>query len=84
MGYTRGQYLSKPSRCRWQLWNYLNYYRAGDKRMTNQEATELIKNAGFEGGWTLIEDVLIQWEHNQDPPAPLTRPKATDETPTAD
>jgi hypothetical protein len=52
--------------------------------MTNQEATELIKNAGFEGGWTLIEDVLIQWEHDQDPPAPLTRPEATDETPTAD
>ena len=49
--------------------------------MTNQEATELIMNAGFEGGWTLIGDVLIQWEHDEDPPAPLTRPEADDETP---
>lgn len=48
--------------------------------MTNQEAVELIKNAGFVGGWTLIEDVLIQWEHEEEPPAPLVRPQeATDE-----
>ena len=52
--------------------------------MTNQEATQLIIDAGFKGGWTLFEDVLVQWEHDTDPPAPLTRPEATDETPTAD
>ena len=50
--------------------------------MTNQEAVELIQNAGFVGGWTLIEDVLIQWEHDDEPPAPLARPTETsNETP---
>ena len=51
--------------------------------MTNDEATQLILNSGVVGGWTLYGDVLTVWEHDQDPPAPLTRPKAADETPTA-
>jgi hypothetical protein len=51
--------------------------------MTNFEATQLLLNAGFDSGWTLFGDVLIQWEHDKDPPAPLTRPEATDETPSA-
>jgi hypothetical protein len=41
-------------------------------------------DAGFTDGWAMFDDVLILWEHDQDPPAPLTRPEATDETPTAD
>ena len=45
--------------------------------MTNEEATQLLIDAGIEGGWTLVEDVLIQWEHEEDPPAPLTRPEVT-------
>ena len=52
--------------------------------MTHQEATDLLHDAGFYTGWALSGDVLILWQHDTDPPAPLTRPKATDETPTAD
>jgi hypothetical protein len=44
---------------------------------------KLLLDAGFVNGWALSEEVLLLWEHSQDPPAPLTRPKATDETPTA-
>jgi hypothetical protein len=49
--------------------------------MTNDEATQLILDSGIVGGWTLHGDTLILWEHDQDPPAPLTRPEAIDETP---
>ena len=49
--------------------------------MTNDEATQLILNAGIVGGWTLHGDILTLWEHEQEPPAPLKRPQATDETP---
>jgi len=52
--------------------------------MTHQELTQLLLDAGFDSGWALSGETLIIWEHNQDPPAPLTRPIATDETPTAD
>ena len=48
------------------------------------ELIELLLSKGFTENWTLSDGVLTQWEHEQDPPAPLTRPEATDETPTAD
>ncbi len=32
-------------------------------------------DAGFTGGWALADEVLILWEHDQDPPAPLVRPE---------
>ena len=35
---------------------------------------ELLTQAGFTDGWALAEDVLILWEHDEDPPAPLERP----------
>ena len=41
-------------------------------------------DAGFSDGWALADDVLILWEHDTEPPAPLTRPEATDETPSPD
>jgi len=41
-------------------------------------------DAGFTDGWALADDELVIWEHDIEPPAPLTRPKATDETLTAD
>ena len=41
-------------------------------------------DAGFTDGWALADDVLVLWEHEQDPPAPLTRPEETDETPSTD
>jgi hypothetical protein len=46
------------------------------------ELIELLLEAGFMNGWALSEDVLVLWEHDEDPPAPLTRP--TDEIPIAD
>jgi hypothetical protein len=37
---------------------------------------QLLIDAGFKSGWALSEEKLILWEHNADPPLPLTRPKA--------
>ena len=31
--------------------------------------------AGFVDGWALQEETLILWEHEEDPPKPLTHPK---------
>jgi hypothetical protein len=45
---------------------------------------QLLLNAGYESGWALLGDQLTVWEHDQDPPAPLTRPEPTDETPNPD
>jgi hypothetical protein len=52
--------------------------------MTHEELTKLLQDNGFYNGWCLAGDTLTLWFHDQDPPAPLTRPEATDETPTAD
>ena len=38
---------------------------------------QLLLDAGFTDGWALQGDVLVLWEHDVDPPAPLERP--TDE-----
>ena len=46
---------------------------------TQQEHDELIAlltAAGFDTGWVLAGNVLVRWEHDADPPAPLTRPEA--------
>ena len=42
--------------------------------MNNPAMVQLLEVAGFSSGWALHEDTLILWEHEQDPPAPLTRP----------
>jgi len=42
--------------------------------MSHQEIIDLLVSSGFENGWILSGDVLIVWEHQQDPPAPLVRP----------
>ena len=52
--------------------------------MMTQPMIQLLLDAGFKNGWALSGETLILWEHDTDPPAPLTRPEATDETPTAD
>jgi len=53
--------------------------------MTHLEAIKLLEDAGFETGWALAGGVLVLWEHDTDPPAPLTRPtEATDEATIAD
>ncbi len=42
-------------------------------------------DAGFTDGWALHGDVLVIWEHETDPPAPLIRhTEATNEATTAD
>ena len=51
--------------------------------MTHEELLQLLADAGFDTGWVLAGEELTLWEHDQDPPAPLTRPEATDETPAA-
>ena len=35
---------------------------------------KLLRDAGYETGWALLGDELTIWEHDEDPPAPLTRP----------
>jgi hypothetical protein len=43
---------------------------------------QVLLDLGFTDGWSLFGDELVLWEHDTDPPAPLTRPKeTTDETP---
>lgn len=40
-------------------------------------SVQLLIDAGFESGWALSENVLVLWEHDEDPPAPLVRPNET-------
>jgi hypothetical protein len=35
---------------------------------------QLLLEAGYNDGWAVAGDVLVLWEHDEDPPAPLTRP----------
>jgi hypothetical protein len=42
------------------------------------EHTKLVQkliDAGFDTGWALNGTDLVLWEHEADPPKPLTRPK---------
>ena len=41
-----------------------------------RELVNLLLNAGFDSGWVLSGDTLTVWEHDAEPPAPLTRPVA--------
>jgi hypothetical protein len=45
----------------------------------HQELLDLLTKAGFVDGYALAGDKLILWQHQENPPAPLTRPE-TDET----
>ena len=42
--------------------------------MSHEELCQLLLDAGFNGGWAITGDVLTLWEHEEEPPAPLTRP----------
>ena len=42
----------------------------------HDQLTKLLTDAGFENGWVLQAEELVFWEHEEDPPKPLTRPKA--------
>ena len=50
--------------------------------MTHNELCHLLFAQNYDSGWALSGETLILWEHDTDPPAPLTRPtETTDETP---
>ena len=42
--------------------------------MSHEEVCKLLKDAGFTDGWAVAGDILILWEHEEDPPSPLIRP----------
>ena len=42
--------------------------------MTHEELAKLLADAGFDSGWVLQGDQLLLWDHDENPPAPLTRP----------
>lgn len=46
--------------------------------MSHRELVTLLLDKGFTDGWVLLGETLTIWEHDADPPAPLTRPKASD------
>jgi hypothetical protein len=52
--------------------------------MNHKELMQLLFDNGFDTGWGLSGETLVLWEHDAEPPAPLKRPKPTDETPITD
>jgi len=54
-----------------------------DENTKHKELVEKLLEAGFTTGWALNGAELVLWEHEQDPPAPLTRPVAEKTTKTA-
>jgi hypothetical protein len=44
--------------------------------MITDPMIEVLIAAGFNSGWVLSESKLVLWEHDEDPPPPLTRPEA--------
>ena len=47
--------------------------------MKTPPLAQLLLDAGFTDGWGMAGETLVLWEHDEDPPAPLTRPEATDD-----
>jgi len=43
--------------------------------MIDDPMEELLRNAGFSEGWAIADGVLVIWEHEEEPPEPLERPK---------
>jgi hypothetical protein len=44
--------------------------------MSHEEIVQMLIVAGFNNGWVLSGTELILWEHDAEPPSPLTRPEA--------
>ena len=44
--------------------------------MTQDELVERLIAAGLHNDLALADETLVLWEHDEDPPAPLTRPEA--------
>lgn len=36
---------------------------------------KLLLEAGFDSGWVVSGEVLVIWEHDEEPPSPLVRPE---------
>jgi hypothetical protein len=45
--------------------------------MITPPMVQLLLDAGFTDGWVVADETLILWEHDTDPPTPLTRPNET-------
>ena len=43
--------------------------------ITNNEMVQLLLDNGYDSGWAMTEETLILWEHDDEPPTPLTRPE---------
>ena len=43
--------------------------------ITNNEMVQLLLDNGYDSGWAISSDTLILWEHDDEPPTPLTRPE---------
>jgi hypothetical protein len=43
-------------------------------QITSDKTVESLLEAGYETGWALADGALVLWQHDEDPPAPLTRP----------
>ena len=37
---------------------------------------KLLLEAGFDSGWVVSGEVLVIWEHDEEPPLPLIRPES--------
>ena len=46
--------------------------------MNHIELCDLLHDKGFNLDWTLEGETLTFWGHDEDPPAPLTRPEVSD------
>jgi hypothetical protein len=42
--------------------------------MITPPLVQLLIDAGFTDGWAISDGVLVLWEHEEEPPAPLVRP----------
>ena len=47
--------------------------------MIGLELEIMLVEKGFNTGWAIADGKLVLWEHDENPPAPLTRPEASDD-----
>jgi len=47
-----------------------------DENTQHKELVQKLLDLGFDKGWALNGTELVLWEHEENPPAPLTRPVA--------
>jgi len=47
--------------------------------MTHDDLVQLLTENGYDTGWALNGENLSLWQHDADPPAPLTRPEASND-----